>query len=80
MLRNFFKRGKNLQPPLGRWQIGQSQSVIDEKVKRSNEDHCGAELCQKSFEKNVEKERKVDENKIADEKKLDFDPLLPFCM
>jgi hypothetical protein len=82
MLRNFFKRSKNLQPPLGRWKIGQSQSVIDEKVKRSNEDHCGAELCQKSFEKNIEKERKLDiKNKIKmNDKKLDFDPLLPFCM
>jgi len=80
MLRNFFKRSKNLQPPLGRWKIGQSQSVIDEKVKRSNEDHCGAELCQKSFEKNIEKERKVDNENKINAKKLDFDPLLPFCV
>lgn len=71
MLRNLLKRNNNLQLPLGRWRIGQTQSVIDEKVRRSNEDHCGAELCQKSFEKGV-KDKK--------DNKLDFDPLLPFCM
>lgn len=70
MLRNFLKRSSNLQPPLGRWRIGQSQSVIDEKVRRSNEDHCGAELCQKSFEK--EKKEKKEDQKL--------DPLLPYCI
>ena len=77
MLRNLLKRN-NLQPPLGRWRIGQSQSVIDEKVRRSNEDHCGAELCQKSFEKEI-KDKKVNDKQL-EEKNLDFDPLLPFCM
>lgn len=77
MLRNLLKRN-NLQPPLGRWRIGQSQSVIDEKVRRSNEDHCGAELCQKSFEKEI-KNKKVNDKQL-EEKNLDLDPLLPFCM
>ena len=51
MLRNFFKRNRSLQPPLGRWRIGQKQDVVDEKVRRSNEDHCGADLCQGAFVK-----------------------------
>lgn len=73
MLRNLLKRNNNLQLPLGRWRTGQSQSIVDEKVRRSNEDHCGAELCQKSFKKELNDEK-------LEVKKLDFDPLLPFCM
>ena len=81
MLRNFLKRNSNLQPPLGRWKIGQSQSVIDEKVRRSNEDHCGAELCQKSFEKdNKNKEENKGENKGEKEEDQNLDPLLPYCI
>ena len=78
MLRNLLKRNNNLQLPLGRWRTGQSQSVIDAKVRRSNEDHCGAELCQQSFKKEMN-DKKVNDEKL-EEKKLDFDPLLPFCM
>tara|TARA_Y100001936_G_C15985011_1_gene619001 strand:+ start:663 stop:920 length:258 start_codon:yes stop_codon:yes gene_type:complete len=85
MLRNFFKRNRSLQPPLGRWRIGQKQDVVDEKVRRSNEDHCGADLCQGAFVKDAE--NNVDKNKKENTVKtkisnnvIDFDPLLPFCI
>ncbi len=81
MLRNLFRRNTSLQPPLGRWRIGQPQNIVDEKVRRSNEDHCGADLCQNSFDeadKNSKENNK--EKNDSDIKKLDFDPLLPFCM
>jgi len=74
MLRNFLKRNKSLQPPLGRWRIGQNQDVVDEKVRRSNEDHCGADLCQAAFVKDNIIESKNSTNT------LNFDPLLPFCI
>ena len=81
MLRNLFRRNTSLQPPLGRWRIGQPQNIVDEKVRRSNEDHCGADLCQNAFDeadKNSKENNK--EKNDSDIKKLDFDPLLPFCM
>ncbi len=82
MLRNFLKRNKSLQPPLGRWRIGQNQDVVDEKVRRSNEDHCGADLCQKSFVKDIKNKTNKEDNIESKNgtNTLNFDPLLPFCI
>ena len=96
MLRNLFRRNTSLQLPLGRWRIGQPQNIVDEKVRRSNEDHCGADLCQNTFFCGVqvlegqdhkrpgsrfdEAGKNTKEKNDSDIKKLDFDPLLPFCM
>ena len=85
MLRNFLKRNKSLQPPLGRWRIGQNQDVVDEKVRRSNEDHCGADLCQAAFVKDVKDiKNKTKKEDIIESKNstntLNFGPLLPFCI
>ena len=82
MFRNFFKRNRSLQPPLGRWRIGQNQDVVNEKVRRSNEDHCGSSLCQGAFIKdgnnNEDKNKKV--NAVKTIIVINFDPLLPFCI
>jgi hypothetical protein len=82
MLRNFLKRNKSLQPPLGRWRIGQNQDVVDEKVRRSNEDHCGADLCQAAFVKDIKNKTNKEDNIESKNgtNTLNFDPLLPFCI
>ena len=99
MLRNLFRRNTSLQLPIGRWRIGQPQNIVDEKVRRSNEDHRGADLCQNTFFCGVQvlegqdhkrsgslfdeagkNTKNTKEKNDSDIKKLDFDPLLPFCM
>ena len=55
MIRNLFKR-KNLQPKLGRWGVTYEKPVLDKRINWANHDHCGSEVCENHFTKNIEVE------------------------
>ena len=58
MFKNLLKKTKPLK--LGRWGVTYEAPVLEKRINWANHDHCGSEVCENHFVKNIKENKEVE--------------------